>query len=68
MVGGGDMKQIVVKVTFEIKCPALPENYCGETDIEKMRKMEEEQMQYGAILMDLFLNEEPKVEVTIEDI
>jgi hypothetical protein len=34
------MKQIRVRVIFERTCPATPENYDGETDIEKMKEME----------------------------
>jgi hypothetical protein len=60
-------KQIKVRIIYERTCPALPENYDGETDVEKMKEMEREQMEDGMILMDMVINTEPKVEVTVEE-
>jgi len=62
------MKQIKVRIVFERTCQALPENYDGETDIEKMKEMEREQMKDGNILEEMIMNAEPTVEVTAEEI
>jgi hypothetical protein len=62
------MKQIKVRVIFERTCPATPEYYGGEIDIEKMKEMEQEQMEDGEILWDMIDNTEPQIEVTAEEI
>jgi len=62
------MKHIKVKIIYERTCSVLPENYDGETDIEKMKEVEREQMKDGMILMDMVMNAEPEIEVTVEEI
>jgi hypothetical protein len=62
------MKQIKIRVIFERTCPATPENYDGETDIEKMKETERKQMEDGNILEEMIYNTEPIIEITAEEI
>jgi hypothetical protein len=59
------MRQIKVKVIYEIYFPADPANYDGETDIQEMINIEKRQFEDGSLLMDLIMNEKPEVEVTV---
>jgi len=61
-------KVIKVRVIYERTCPALPENYDGETSIIGMIRMERQQMEDGEILDDMINNTEPVIEVTVESI
>lgn len=61
-------KLIRVKVMFNLTCPALPENYDGETEINKMIEMEKKQFEDREILLELILQSTPKIEITAEEI
>ena len=61
------MKQIKVQIIFEVVCDATPENYDGETDIDKMAEMEMAQLEDCDALFDIIMNREPKIVVTVEE-